>query len=43
MVPKITQQSLFDGSHDPSDGFFDKDIVDLLTIKIYAMKWKFQK
>ena len=37
MAPKITQKNLLDGSHDPSDGFFDKDVVDLLTIKIHAM------
>ena len=37
MAPKITQQNLSDGLHDPSNGFCDKDIVDLLTIKIYAM------
>ena len=37
MALKITQQILLDGLHDPSDGFFDKDVVDLLTIKIYAM------
>ena len=43
MAPKITQQNLSDGLHNPSDGFFDKDVVDLLTIKIHAMTQIFQK